>query len=329
MWRQGRAVTDRSRLELRWVQLAWLGAVMLALGLGHIALARGTHLLHVVHLSLVGLYLAPVLAAALWFGLRGGVLASVLVTVAFTIHLRLGWPGQSPDAAERWSFVAVFWVVGIVAGVLVDLQAAERARALELERHAERRDTLEAMASLAAALGSHDPYTRAHGERVAEVAAALGVEVHLGIEQIEILRLAGLVHDIGKLGVPDDILLKPGDLSVAERTSVERHPETAAAILRPLRGAAKVAEVVLSHHECPDGSGYPRGLRNSEILLEAQLLRVADVFCSLVDARPYKPALSPATVLTMMETMAGTKLNAAGLRALQTLVQRGELPPAR
>ena len=186
-----------------------------------------------------------------------------------------------------------------------------------------------AMASLAAALGSHDPYTRAHGERVAEVAAALGVEVHLGIEQIEILRLAGLVRDIGKLGVPDDILLKPGDLSAAERTSVERHPETAAAILRPLRGAAKVAEVVLSHHECPDGSGYPRGLRNSEILPEAQLLRVADVFCSLVDARPYKPALSPATVLTMMETMAGTKLNADGLRALQTLVQRGELPPAR
>ena len=329
MWHQGTAVTDRSRLELRGGQLAWLGAVILALGLGHVALARGTHLLHVVHLSLVSVYLAPVLATALWLGLRGGVLASILVTVAFTIHLRLGWPGQSPDAAERWSFVAVFWVVGIVAGVLVDLQAAERSRALEMERHAQRRDTLEAMASLAAALGSHDPYTRAHGERVAEVAAALGVEMHLGIEQIEILRLAGLVHDIGKLGVPDDILLKPGDLSAAERTSVERHPETAAAILRPLRGATKVAEVVLSHHECPDGSGYPRGLRNSEILLEAQLLRVADVFCSLVDARPYKPALSPATVLTMMETMSGTKLNADALNALKTLVQRGELPPAR
>ena len=299
---------------------------MVGLALGHMALARGTHQLHVIHVSLVALYLAPVLGTALWFGLRGGVLSSALVTAAFSIHVRLAWPGQPIELAERWSFIAVFWVVGIVAGVLVDLQAAERARALALEREAERRNVLQAMASLAAALGSHDPYTQAHGERVAEVAAALGADLHLDPEQVEILRLSGLVHDIGKLGVPDDTLLQPGELSAAQRISVERHPDIAAAILQPLRGAARVAEIVRSHHECPDGSGYPRGLRESAIPVEARLLRVADVFCSLIDERPYKPALPLPAVLAMMTPMAGTKLDAEGFRTLEALLARGELP---
>ena len=312
-------------LHLRGVQVAWLGAAVVGLALGHMALAQGTHLLHVIHLSLVALYLAPVLGAALWFGLQGGVLASGVATAAFLLHVRLVWPEQPVDPAERGAFIAVFWVVGIVAGVLVDLQGAERARARALEQEAERRNVLEALASLAAALGSHDPYTRAHGERVAEVAAALGAELHLDPERVEILRLAGLVHDIGKLGVPDDTLLKPGELSPDERISVERHPDVAAAILQPLRGAAKVAEIVRSHHECPDGSGYPRGLRGPEIPVEARLLRVADVFCSLVDARPYKPALPVPRVLGMMEAMAGPKLDAAGLGALKALVARGEV----
>jgi HD-GYP domain-containing protein (c-di-GMP phosphodiesterase class II) len=305
------------------VQVAWLGVVLAGLALGHMILARGTHLLHVIHLSLVLLYLTPVLAAALWFGLRGGALASGLGTAAFLIHVHLAWPGQPTDLAQRGAFIAIFWVVGIVAGVLVDLQRAERARAHALEREADRRNVLQAMASLAAALGSHDPYTRAHGERVAEVAAALGAELQLAPDRIEVLWLAGLVHDIGKLGVPDDILLKPGELSEEERTAVERHPDIAAAILQPLRGAVEVAEIVRAHHECPDGSGYPRALHEPAIALEARLLRVADVFCSLVDARPYKPALPVPTVLAMMSAMAGSKVDPGGFHALQNLVARG------
>jgi hypothetical protein len=288
------------------------------------ALVAGTHQLHVIHLSLVALYSVPVLGGALCFGLTGGVVASLVATAVFGLHVRYGWPGQPKDLAEWWSFVAVFWVVGVGGGVLVDLQRSERAKAIARERDADRRTTLEALASLAAALGAHDPYIRTHGEHVGALAAALGTELTLTTEQVETLRLAGLVHDLGKLGVPDDILLKPGDLTVEDRTSVERHPEIAAAILQPLRGAASVAAIVLSHHECPDGSGYPRHLRGSDIALEARLLRVADVFCSLTDARPYKPALAVPTVLAMMREMAGAKLDADALQALERLVQAGE-----
>lgn len=296
---------------------------MIGLGVGHMALAGGTHRLHVIHLSLVALYLIPVLGATLSHGLRGGVLSSLVVTVVFGLHARFGWPEQPIELAEWWSFIAVFWVVGVGGGVLVDLQSAERARALAGEREAERRSVLEALASLAGALGSHDPYVRTHGEHVGALAAALGTELQLKPEQVESLRLAGLIHDIGKLGVSDDILLKPGELTVADRASVERHPEIAAAILRPLRGAATIAEIVRCHHECPDGSGYPRHLREPEIPVEARILRVADVFSSLTDARPYKPALPVHAVLAMMREMAGDKLDAAAFRALEGLVQRG------
>lgn len=304
---------------------------MIGLGVGHMALAGGTHRLHVLHLSLVAFYLTPVLGAALWGGLRGGVVSSVLVTGVYGLHARYGWPGQPLETAEWWSFVAVFWVVGVGGGVLVGLQDTERARALAGERDAERRTVLEALASLAAALGSHDPYVRTHGEHVGALAAALGAELQLNADQVESLRLAGLIHDIGKLGVSDDILLKPGELTLADRASVERHPELAATILQPLHGAAAIAEIVRCHHECPDGSGYPRGLRQSEIPVEARLLRVADVFCSLVEARPYKPALALPTVLVTMDAMAGPKLDAAGFGALKALLDRGRVafaPPA-
>lgn len=286
------------------------------------ALSAGTHQLHVAHLSLLTIYLAPVLAAALWFGLRGGVIASALATALFGLQVRYGWAGLE-RVAEWWSFATIFWVVGVGGGVLVDLQRRERGRALARERAADRRTTLEALASLAAALGSHDPYTQAHGQRVGTLATALGTHLQLPWDQVETLGLAGLVHDIGKLGVADDILLKPGELTVADRLAVERHPEIAAAILRPLRGAAHVASIVLCHHECPDGSGYPRHLIGQEIPMEARVLRVADVFCSLSDARPYKAALPTPTVLDMMRQMAGTKLDPDAFRALEALVARG------
>lgn len=309
-------------LRLRAVEVVWLGAAMLGLALGHIALAQGTHQVHVIHVSVAALYVAPVLGAALWFGLRGGVIASALATLAFSIHMSVAWRAEPIELVERWSFIAVFWIVGIVAGVLVDLQAAETARSLAREREAERRSVVEALATLAAALGSHDPYVHAHGERVAEVAAALAAELQLDSEEVESIRLAGRVHDVGKLGVPNDILLKPGELSADERVAVQRHPEIAAEILEPLRGAARVADIVRAHHEAPDGSGYPLGLRGGEIPVGARILRVADVFCSLVDARPYKPALPIAEVLAIMAPMAGTKLDAGAFQALQEWLRR-------
>jgi hypothetical protein len=315
--------------DLTWAQVAWLGAVAISLGAGHIAVSRGTHDVHVIHVSLGALYLVPVLGGALWYGLRGGVIAGLVVTGAFAWHAGLEGARAWMEVSDRLAFIAVFWVVGVGGGILVDLQRAERARARAIQRDAERRSVLEALASLAAALGSHDPYVKSHGEHVGAVAAALGTELGLSDEQVETLRLAGLVHDIGKLGVPDDILLRPGELSAAEWAMVEQHPEIAAAILQPLSSAAGIAEIVRCHHECPDGSGYPRHLRGTEISLEARLLRVADVFCSSTDDRPYKPAAPIDTALETLRGLAGAKLDPDGFRALEHLVRRGAVSARR
>ncbi len=136
------------------------------------------------------------------------------------------------------------------------------------------------------------------------------------------------MHDIGKIGVRDDVLFKPDDLTPEERAKVERHPALAAEILRPIHGAEPIAEIVLSHHECPDGSGYPRGLRGEEIPIEARILRAADVFSALTDARPYKASMDDERAIEWMQAAGGTKLDPASVAALRGAV-RGSMSEAR
>jgi HD-GYP domain-containing protein (c-di-GMP phosphodiesterase class II) len=137
--------------------------------------------------------------------------------------------------------------------------------------------------------------------------------------QIEPLRLAALMHDIGKIGVPDDILLKPHELSPRERAMVERHPVVGAEILQAITGTGQIAEIVLCHHECPDGSGYPRGLRGDQIPPAAAILRVADVFSALTEHRAYKATFSVEEALAHITSLAGKTLDADVVQTLRRI----------
>lgn len=282
----------------------------------HFTLGRTTHPQHVVHIVLGGVFLFPILAAALWFGVRGAVATVSGITLLYYTHIRVSWPSQQMENANQLAMIAVFWFVAIVAGVLVRLNHRERAARLATERQAERNAVIEGLAGLSNALRARDEYTREHSERVSHIAEEIGRRMGLSAERQELLRLAGMVHDIGKIGVRDDILLKPRELTAEERTAIERHPIVAAEILLPIRGAKEIAEIVLAHHECPDGSGYPYGRKEEEIPFEANILRVADVFASLTENRPYKPAMDQAGVLAILNEMAGTKLHRESVRAL-------------
>jgi HD-GYP domain-containing protein (c-di-GMP phosphodiesterase class II) len=118
--------------------------------------------------------------------------------------------------------------------------------------------------------------------------------------------------------------LKAGSLTPEERSRIERHPLLAAEILRPIQGTAEIVEIVLAHHECPDGSGYPRGLRGGEIPLEARILRVADVFSALTDARVYKPGMDTSQALDRMLKMSGTKLDAETVQTLRSVLPQAD-----
>jgi putative nucleotidyltransferase with HDIG domain len=146
--------------------------------------------------------------------------------------------------------------------------------------------------ALASAVGKRDPYTTDHQRRVTILASAIAQELGLHEDQVNGIRLAGMLHDIGKLAVPSEILSKPTRLSEAEFTIIKTHPRVASDILKAIEFPWPISEIVLQHHERIDGSGYPQGLLKSDILLETRILSVADVVEAISSHRPYRPAYS-------------------------------------
>jgi putative nucleotidyltransferase with HDIG domain len=309
----------KGRLSARRLKaLAILVAVSGLTG-AHFLVAHGTHGLHEIHIVLGGMYLIPIVAAALWFGLRGGLATTAVISLAYYAHIRLSWPNQPMENANQFAMIVVYWIVGTVAGVLVNLETQERERRIK----AERETIIQGIAGLSNALRFRDEYTRKHSEHVSRLAVRIGKRLGLSEERLDLVRLAGLVHDVGKIGIRDDVLLKPHDLSAEELAAIKQHPIIAAEILGPIRGAKEIADIVLAHHECPDGSGYPRGCKGEEIPVEARVVRVADVFSSLIEERPYKPAMEVKRAMETVKELAGTKLDVEGVRVLQELVDEG------
>jgi len=137
---------------------------------------------------------------------------------------------------------------------------------------------------------TRDPYTAGHQRRVADLARAIANEMDLPQEQIDGIRMAGLIHDLGKINVPAEILSKPTRLTEFERGMIQTHPQVGYDILKTIDFPWPVAQIVLQHHERMDGSGYPQGLSGEEIMLEARVLAVADVVEAMASFRPYRPA---------------------------------------
>lgn len=146
--------------------------------------------------------------------------------------------------------------------------------------------------ALARAVESRDPSTGGHVERVSRYAAMLGRAAGLAESQIEGLRRAGVVHDIGKIVIPDNVLLKPGKLTAEERKLIQSHVEVGYELLRPMRTFTESLPAVRFHHERLDGSGYPLGLRNEQVPVTAQILAIVDVFDALTTDRPYRVAMT-------------------------------------
>jgi len=138
---------------------------------------------------------------------------------------------------------------------------------------------------------SRDPYTAGHQRGVADLAAAIAREMGLSGERVKIIHMAGLIHDLGKINVPAEILSKPGKLNSVELSLIKNHPETGYNILSQVDFTPIISQIVYQHHEKIDGSGYPRMLSGDEILLEARIITVADVVEAMANHRPYRPAL--------------------------------------
>ena len=151
---------------------------------------------------------------------------------------------------------------------------------------------LNAITALAYALEAKDTYTSGHSQRVAELSAAIARELRLPRGHIDKLKLAGRLHDIGKIGVQESVLNKPGRLTEAEFEMVKLHPEIGEHILSPIVDSTEILKAVRSHHEQYDGKGYPDGLRKDEIPLAARILAIADAYEAMTSERPYRKSMS-------------------------------------
>jgi putative two-component system response regulator len=182
----------------------------------------------------------------------------------------------------------------------------ERTRSLRKSEARLKTTLLESITAIAAIVELRDPYTAGHQRRVAQLASAIAGELGWSEQQIEGLNMAGVVHDLGKIRVPAEILSKPGTLSEIEFSMIQQHSQAGYDILKEIDFPWPIAEFVLQHHERLDGSGYPHGLKGDEILPETRILSVADVFEAMASHRPYRPGFGIETALKEIEAKRGT-----------------------
>jgi putative nucleotidyltransferase with HDIG domain len=196
-------------------------------------------------------------------------------------------------ALRRFSALASVVLFNEIVRVRVQCELTERKRTWEeLQRKNDHlHETFVAtINALATTIEMKDPYTAAHQRWVTRLACAIASEMKLAKEQIEGLRMAGLIHDIGKLNVPAELLIKPHRLTEIEYEAIKIHPQSGYDIVKEIQFPWPIAQIILQHHERMDGSGYPHGISGTEILLEARLLAVADVVESMSSHRPYRGA---------------------------------------
>jgi putative nucleotidyltransferase with HDIG domain len=160
---------------------------------------------------------------------------------------------------------------------------------------------IDTVKSLSQAIEVKDPYTQGHSMRVGEYSIALGKRLKLSQKKLENLKMAAILHDIGKIGIEDSILNKPGKLTEEEFEKIKQHPADGAKIIQDIEFLKEAADILIGHHEKMDGTGYPMGKKQSEIRTESAILGIADVFDALTSDRPYRKAMTVEQAFDIIE----------------------------
>jgi len=241
-----------------------------------------------------------------------------------------GHDNLSLNAAVGWAFAETGEEGSVLDAALGALERAKDlpegisglpAEAQGLERFVEGEEQVSGIArTLVEALEAKDPYIKEHLRSVSSLALRIGIEISLSGEQMEALSSGALLHDVGKIGIPDRILQKSGRLTEEEYAEIKRHPALGVSILTPVGELAPALPVVKHHHERFDGKGYPDGLRGEDIPLIARIVSVADAFDSMVRARPYGYGISRKAALGEIEENSGTQFDPRIVRALLEVV---------
>jgi HD-GYP domain-containing protein (c-di-GMP phosphodiesterase class II) len=228
---------------------------------------------------------------------------------------------RPPEAAEFTSgdMLMIESILAFGGQIITNAEIHERLR----------RMSLESTRALVAAIDKKDHYTSGHSERVGHLARLTGQRLGVPRDELQILEMSGLLHDVGKIGVPEEILCKPGQLTTEEFAVIQKHPVMGYEILKPIASFTAVLDGVLYHHENADGSGYPKGLAGAAIPLFARIIHVADVFDALTSNRSYRAAFSLEQAQQIIAEEAGTKLDPEVAAVFLELLQESEISDFR
>ena len=275
-----------------------LASLIGIIALLHYATPTEPHYYHEIHIVLRKLYFLPPVIAAAWFGLRGAIITTAVVSVLFSLHALLDWPGNYMEQANQLGELAGFWVIGLVPGWLFDRQ---RSLLMDLAHANE-----ETLLGLVAALDLREHNTRLHSQRVREYTELIADRLDVDEKMKREIGFGALLHDVGKIAVPDQILLKPGKLTDQEWDEMRKHPEAGYRIVKRIGFLKDAAEIVYTHHEQFDGSGYPRGIKNESIPLGARIFMVADVYDALTSVRPYRSPMTYQEAAAEIRNLSGS-----------------------
>ena len=192
-----------------------------------------------------------------------------------------------------------------------------------------RTNYLSTVEALVTAIDAKDPYTHGHSARVADYAIATARQLNMSEEEVEMMQAAAYLHDVGKIGIPEPILTKPGKLTVEEFEIIKTHPEISARILSPVNFRGEVISIVRHHHERFDGSGYPDRVKGESIPLPARILAVADAYDAMTSARPYRPPMDPVNAKAELLRCAGTQFDRDIVEAFLKTIKGFEVQIAR
>lgn len=249
--------------------------------------------------------------------------------VSQNIHSVLCAPIETPDRTIGVIYVdtvaqsEVFMKHDLELLVAIGKQAGIAIQRVQLSDHLRNmlRGTVRA---LAAAIEAKDDYTRGHSERVTAYSLQIGSKMQVNPPQMQVLELAGFLHDVGKIGVPENILRKAGPLTQEEYEIVKQHARLGANIVRNIEGADEIAEAVLHHHERWDGKGYPDALSQNHVGILARILSVADAFDAMSSRRPYRDKLAREKVLNTLRESAGTQFDPTVVEAFLRVAENDE-----
>jgi putative nucleotidyltransferase with HDIG domain len=296
-----------------------------------------------LHRTLLGLVVLATavptaIAAALLVRHRGELGAGALVAVIASLALSIGLAaavargvaldiargrfGRQVEVSTRNEIGDLAYTFNYMSKELASYDGENRRLIAQLER-----GYLDTIRSLAAAVDAKDPYTRGHAERVAALSVEIGRELGLSDDALKALEYGGILHDIGKIGIPDSILAKRGSLTPAEMALVRDHPAIGAEIVAGVEFLRDAVPAIRSHHERFDGAGYPQGLAGDAIPLVARIVNIADTWDACTSRRPYQEAIPSDVVVAILDGLRGAQTDPAVHDALLAALRRmGALP---